>query len=547
MDQSHECNIPSNHRHRHGDVYDDENTTNNNEAPTSTSPKPVSFFLDNIIVGYAFGSKKMETMGLIMAEASKALSTFECAGTLPSMVNNKPQQQQQQQQQQQHQNNNDAMEQLLEESSMATGSMTTAAAASMLTTSQVVERSQDNAEKESIAAAAASSRTHYFSDDNEEDTRSFSSTYTRSSFLSQRSSNQQRGGNGTNGVNGIQLTFLPDSSGFIHLVRTASSSGGGGGGESITGSSMTTNSATTATSLTPFRKLGVSSSAASCSSIPLSLSPSLSKERNEFPNLGLVSRSSNGSGGSGHSSTSMSTIGVGIQQQHHHPIRVSFVPIDLDTPLEEQHGGKFDVILHKMTEDILCMSKMLRSRGQNSGDHEQTTAAEDDCEIMQPPSTSAEAQPIIQPPAVDDHNPNDLFEATSSMTRHQARASRRIQRLLEYKQKAHPSCVLIDSPNNILAVMSRVDMAEVLSRCLAGVTTKGGIPVRTPRFRVVEDDGNELSEIRNYNIESIPSLPAASSRSNLQQSLTPAAALQQSLTRVKLAVRASNTPSLQNR
>ncbi|EED93989.1 hypothetical protein THAPSDRAFT_261937 [Thalassiosira pseudonana CCMP1335] len=105
-----------------------------------------------------------------------------------------------------------------------------------------------------------------------------------------------------------------------------------------------------------------------------------------------------------------------------HPIRVSFVPIDLDTPLEEQHGGKFDVILHKMTEDIL-----------------------------------------------------------------------RIQRLREYKQKAHPSCVLVDSPTNILAVMSRADMAERLSSCLEGITTKGGIPVRTPRFRVVEE-GEESSD-----------------------------------------------------
>jgi len=35
----------------------------------------------------------------------------------------------------------------------------------------------------------------------------------------------------------------------------------------------------------------------------------------------------------------------------------------------------------------------------------------------------------------------------------------------------------------------------------------------------------------------------SSSRGNLQQSLTPAAALQQSLSRMKLTVRASNTPS----
>ena len=48
-----------------------------------------------------------------------------------------------------------------------------------------------------------------------------------------------------------------------------------------------------------------------------------------------------------------------VYATQHHPIRVSFVPVDLDTPLEEQHRGKFDVILHKMTKEILCMSKML--------------------------------------------------------------------------------------------------------------------------------------------------------------------------------------------
>ena len=84
--------------------------------------------------------------------------------------------------------------------------------------------------------------------------------------------------------------------------------------------------------------------------------------------------------------------------------------------------------------------------------------------------------------------PLDLITPTDTMTRHQARASRRIQRLREYKKKDNPSCVLVDSPSNILAVMSRADMAEVLSCCLAGVTTKAGIPVRTPRFKVVDED-----------------------------------------------------------
>ena len=48
--------------------------TNDND-----SVKLDDIFLDNIIVGYAFGPKKMDTMGLIMAEASKALSTVECS------------------------------------------------------------------------------------------------------------------------------------------------------------------------------------------------------------------------------------------------------------------------------------------------------------------------------------------------------------------------------------------------------------------------------------------------------------------------------------
>ncbi|KAL7539087.1 hypothetical protein ACHAXR_009013 [Thalassiosira sp. AJA248-18] len=442
MDQSYEHIRP--HRYSHGyDDDDNENITNDNMAAMQESP-----FLDNIIVGYAFGKKKMETMGLIMAEASKAMSTFECSGTLASLINKKkpnnlpiPQRQQQQRQQ----NINEPME-LFEEASMAT--MTTGAA-SMLT-SQGAGESSDDVEKESV-------RTHYFSDNEEEDSRSLSSTYTRSSFISQRS---QKGPGGSNGINGIQLTFLPDSSGSIHLVRT-------GEGESVTGSSITTS----ATTLASCRKQG--GSAASWAS------SSMSKEiMNESPNPGLAStgkqkysqfssRRSNGSGCSGN-----------VQQ---HSIRVSFVPIDLDTPLEEQHGGKFDVILHKMTEDILSMSKMLRARGQSSGD------LEEGGDMLRAGEENTTSESLITSQPVEDPH---LFEATPFMTRHQARASQRILRLREYKQTVHPSCVLVDSPNNILAVMSRADMAEVLSRCLAGVTTKGGIPVRTPRFRVVDEDTN---------------------------------------------------------
>jgi len=490
----HSCEHPASpHQHRKGNAIHDGDLNSN---------RPESFLLDNIIVGYAFGPKKMETMGLIMAEASKALSTFECAGTLSSMINKHQWGQHTQPQQKNKKHLSGVSIEMFDESSagdpMALISVATG------------DSSEDNAEKESSGTASRNNR--YFSDNDEEDTRSMSSTYTRSSFISQRSSSQQRGsGGGGNTVNGIQLTFLPDSSGFIHLVRKATSSGGGcggaavgGEGESITGSSITTS----ATSFPSIRKQGVA--LASCSSLPLSLSSSPIKESNEpspnshlgqsshFPHQGLgtavVKQSqfcSNGSACSGNS-----------RNLQRHPIRVSFVPIDLDTPLEEQHGGKFDVILHKMTEDILCMSKMLRARSQSSRDFDEGCKNDDNFDTvqitggMQPPPMVA--QTTIVNSAIEDPN---LFESTPSMTRHQARASQRIQRLREYKQKVHPSCVLVDSPNNILAVMSRADMAEALSRCLAGVTTKGGISVRTPRFRVVDED-SMLLEARNCSDES---------------------------------------------
>jgi len=474
--------ISSQHHH---DSHDDENrtTTAHDATKAAAAAGSEGFFLDNIIVGYAFGKKKMETMGLIMAEASKALSTFECSGTLSSALGRRmPQQQQQQQQkhqQQQQQNPNYAVEHMLEESSMATR----VAATSMATAANqvIAGGSGEDITKEPMSAVGGAA--NYFSD-HDEDARSFCSTYTRASFISGRSS-QHRGGNANNGLNGIQLTFMPDSSGMIHLVRTSSCEG-----ESVTGSSV----ATTAATLPSLRKLGTSSTG-SCSSVPQSSSSSLSKERNDAPfhpgsNSASPGKSLANMAGGGQqkccpshtsfsrrsncSSRSASTSRGCSPVRNRHPIRVSFVPVDLDTPLEEQHGGKFDVILHKMTEDILCMSKMLRSRSPSEEDATKTitTAAED-------------AQRTSE----------DLFESNPGMTRHQARASRRLRRLRQYKRSARPSCVLVDSPEDILAVMSRADMAAVLSRCLAGVTTKGGIGVRTPRFRVVEEVGGGGDEL----------------------------------------------------
>ncbi|KAL7508761.1 hypothetical protein ACHAXN_005844 [Cyclotella atomus] len=331
--------------------------------------------LDNIIVGYAFGPKKMETMGLIMAEASKALSTV--------------------------------ITPVLHEDS---------------------------------STAKESASNIYFPDDiDDEDARSYSSTRA-SSIASHRSLRARE-------LNGIQLTFLPDSTtGFIPWVRSTSTAWNADELSMAEEMSMVTNSTTLANtaSCTPKTKVESTTCCASYNSMP---SPS------------------------SHSSL------LRLNGTRRHPIRVSFVPIDLDTPLEEQHGGKFDVILHKMTEDILCISKMLRSRQLHN--HQGFT---EDCHG----DRIDEAIQLLNNNVDTDDTMNS--ESNYILSRHEERAARRIQRLREYKAKSHPSCVLVDSPINILAVMSRADMAEVLSSCLEGVkTTRHGIPVTTPRFKVVEE------------------------------------------------------------
>ena len=351
------------------------------QKDTSWKSKQEPVLLDNIIVGYAFGPKKMETMGLIMAEASKALSTV----ITPTIAYS-------------------------EEVSVLTAGETD--------------------------CSMADRERHYFPDDcDDEDARSFSST--RASSIT---SHSLRGCGG-----GIQLTFFPGD--FIPIGRTC------GEEDQSVDSSMVTAATTMATGMSSIRSTPGKQKLVddSCGKIS-TLSSQLSLRR---------CASTNG----------MRT----------HPIRVSFVPIDLDTPLEEQHGGKFDVILHKMTEDILCISKMLRSRQKNQG-----------CDLICKGDLIDEAIELLDSSDANSKSDNRMMAETSCnrvLSRHEERAARRIQRLREYNEKSHPSCVLVDSPINILAVMSRSDMAEVLSSCLKGLKTKGGIPVSTPRFRVVEEGG----------------------------------------------------------
>jgi inositol-1,3,4-trisphosphate 5/6-kinase/inositol-tetrakisphosphate 1-kinase len=117
------------------------------------------------------------------------------------------------------------------------------------------------------------------------------------------------------------------------------------------------------------------------------------------------------------------------KKKHRFPVRISFVPLDPDIPLEEQHGGNFDLILHKLTEDILSMNEK---------------------------------------------------EASWN----------RIQKLKDYH--AAKDCCLVDDPTNVQTLMSRSDIAHVLQTL--DVTSASGIPVKAPKFLVVQDTTLNLQE-----------------------------------------------------
>jgi len=426
-----------------------------------TNIKLESFFLDNIIVGYAFGPKKMDTMGLIMAEASKALSTVECSWITQTQA------------QQKSDNGhggvrNDYSKEINIANNHKVLQNTPPEESSVAVTAPINPHTTTPRSLTGSIAAA----THLFSDsdkdygDYDDDARSISSTVTRwSSSCGTYYSNQQQLHNNNsnnkrsvNEIQGIQLIFRPDTDGFLDLMRTASASavpaaGTSGGGESVAESSSVVTISTTlpaSLKLNHREVLGGVSTAAPGSAT--SLSPQKLSRKSEPMSL------------SSHTNNQHQH-----QQQHHHPIPVSFVPIDLDSPLEEQHGGKFDVILHKLTEDILCFSKMLQQQRQQRQQNEKNKN-----------SVNEEVDGGI----FTYHHSN----SNNNMNKRQARASQRIQRLSEYKNAVHPACVLVDPPTNILAVMSRADMANVLQRCLEGVVTKSGVMARTPWYRVVSED-----------------------------------------------------------
>ena len=143
---------------------------------------------------------------------------------------------------------------------------------------------------------------------------------------------------------------------------------------------------------------------------------------------------------------------------------IQFVPLDLDFPLQQQQQQQqhedttsFDVILHKMTEDILLVSSGLSS-----------------------------SQKRVVAIGHDDGCSDDEREMT--------KAQRRIQQLVTYKETV-PSCILIDHPKYVETLLCRSDTSHILSECLVNVTTTTRrIPVRTPNFIIV----HEKSQLVNH-------------------------------------------------
>uniref|UniRef100_A0A7S4EKH0 Uncharacterized protein n=1 Tax=Pseudo-nitzschia australis TaxID=44445 RepID=A0A7S4EKH0_9STRA len=140
--------------------------------------------------------------------------------------------------------------------------------------------------------------------------------------------------------------------------------------------------------------------------------------------------------------------GSGRGEKNRFPVQISFVPLDPNQPLEEQHGGKFDLILHKLTEDILT------------------------CSLMQDDDDD------------DDANSND---ANSVLKFRQDPSWKRVRAIRDYCYVRNPNCCLVDDPKHVQLVMSRSRIARVLQQCLNGVETSSGIPVKSPRFVVVPE------------------------------------------------------------
>lgn len=356
-----------------------------------------------ILVGYSFGPKKMSTMGVVMAEASMALSTVTMAATRVKAtasfgsgknagigVTARPP------------GRGDDIEDVAYLGASPTCSKTQPP---RLTSATLKAREQSKRPSSSLSDASDEEETLSLADN---DAGSASVPPTSGVFLSIAGGPE---GDGAVGIRNIARHFQSSCSSAASLADV-----------SFADSSITTTTAAVST--------------------PCALSGS------SMMGVHSIGSASVWSGGCVSSLRTDRASGVQAETRLQ-SVRVSFVPLDLDSPLEEQHGGKFDAILHKMTEDILCVSEVSHSAGR----------------------------------------------ANNTETDTHTQAKDRIDRLKQYKVN-NQGCCLVDHPSFVQRLMSRSDIARVLSECLKNVTTRSGVAAAAPKFVIFsQDEGRDIEAV----------------------------------------------------
>jgi len=433
-----------------------------------------------ILVGYAFGPKKMSTMGVVMAEASMAVSTVVTditlkrvdsaitpTTTMTSTTISSPSPNQSEYSS--RKKDGGGYKRIRhEETSSSTSSCSTHLTSSSSSSSGMKRRRVAPVNSSSISYSISSESNMDFDNDGE---RKYARVETEEDTMEHCSSD----------VDDSSLTNYNTSNADYDVASIVSADGIGHSSNNVS----TNNSSGNSTSGSIYFYTGRTSGGSLLNSsnpeenglkniwniFPSSASPSMCGT-SMSDTASVTTTATSMCGTQGGSITSMvpskkMKLGKYHVPQHFQEMRVSFVPLDLDSPLEEQHGGKIDAILHKMTEDILCLSQLSDTNREGRSTH-------------------------------DNIGTTSITTTTTSTNQTTARneskdlAIQRVQRLIDYK-KNHPSCCLLDHPNNVKAVMSRSDIAYILSECLNGVYTKNGLPVRTPSFHIWRNEAQDTT------------------------------------------------------
>lgn len=144
----------------------------------------------------------------------------------------------------------------------------------------------------------------------------------------------------------------------------------------------------------------------------------------------------------------------------------------------------FDVILHKLTEDILCLSQMEMERQR--------------CPVLRTidgePATRTITAAVTAPPLVPVALPLPRDENQILAAVH------RVQRLVAYRRR-HPGCAVVDDPVAVQTLMSRADIAVALQTCLCAVRTASGCPVGAPAYAVLLGTNEASSSLSLRSVE----------------------------------------------